>query len=180
MGCHERGVALVNVVVLLTLLLALAQILAEKVWQSSRQAAGAVGREQAFWAAQAGIEGARHRLTSEYRSSAGWQGLLANGLAGRYASSPAWSTMNNGLPVEIFLRDNPDGDNDPRADNDLKIFVLARARGPHGAEALVESLCGLEPAANSAGYPQAGGTGGPATEASDPTLLPVSTYAMKP
>ena len=55
MGCRERGVALVNVVVILTLLLILAHILAEKVWQSSRQAAGAVGRERAFWAAQAGI-----------------------------------------------------------------------------------------------------------------------------
>lgn len=180
MACRESGVALINVMVLLTLLLTLAHILAEKVWQSSRQAAGAVGREQAFWAAQAGVEEARHRLTSEYRSSASWQGFLVNGVAGRYPATPAWTTTSNGLPVEIFVRDNPDGDNDPRADNDLKIFVLARARGPQGAEALVESLCGLAPAATSGGYPQFGGAGGPSAEASDPALLPVSTYAMKP
>lgn len=180
MGCRERGVALVNVVVILTLLLILAHILAEKVWQSSRQAAGAVGRERAFWAAQAGIEAARHRLTSEYRSSANWQGLLANGLAGCYAATPAWTIMSNGLPVEIFLRDNPDGDNDPRADNDLKLFVLARARGPQGEEALIESLCGLDPGAAAGGYPQSGSAGSLSGEASDPALLPVSTYAMKP
>lgn len=180
MACRERGVALVNVVVMLALLLALAHILAEKIWQSSRQVAGAAGRDQAFWAAQAGIEWARHRLAVEYRDSAGWQTCLAGGVAGRYPAMPAWTTASNGLGVEIFVRDNPDGDNDPGRDNDLKIFVLARARGPQGTETLIESLCGLTPPTGPNGYPQAGGANDTAGEILDPALLPVSTYAMKP
>ena len=58
---------------------------------------------------------------------------------------PIWTCTVNGIPVEIFLRDNPDGDDDPRIDNDLKIFVLARAKGPGETEAMLECLCGFDP-----------------------------------
>ncbi len=67
-----------------------------------------------------------------------------------YPTTPGWVTQVNGIEVEIFLRDNPDGDGDLSRDNDLKIFVLARARGREGIEAMVESLCGFTPAANGA------------------------------
>ena len=56
---------------------------------------------------------------------------------------PAWVTQVNGVEVELYLRDNPDGDGDVRRDNDLKVFVLARARRRVGVEVMVESLCGL-------------------------------------
>ena len=45
----------------------------------------------------------------------------------------------------VFLRDNPDGDHDFQADNDLKIFVLSRARDSRGRSAIVEALCELVP-----------------------------------
>jgi hypothetical protein len=81
----------------------------------------------------------------------------------------------NGLPVEIYLRDNPDGDGDLRKDNDLKVFVLARARGRQGAEAIIESLCGFDLSVTS-------GWGQPATSANaaGPSLseLPVRTYGV--
>ena len=144
MLCKERGMALVSVLLLLTLLLTLAHILTEKVWQSTRQTADAANREQVFWAAQAGIESARQRLGASYTSSGGWQNLLMTNLLHAYPDTPAWTTEINGLPVEIYLRDNPDGDGDVRKDNDLKLFVLARARGSRGAEAMIESLCGFD------------------------------------
>jgi hypothetical protein len=143
MACNERGMALINVVLILSVLLAMAHLLAEKVWQSTRQTADANHREQVFWAAQAGIETARQLLSDDYAESGGWQTFLAAGTTSNYPSSPAWVTQVNGVEVEIYLRDNPDGDDDVRHDNDLKVFVLARARGRVGVEAMVESLCGF-------------------------------------
>ncbi len=180
MACRERGMALVNVVLLLTMLLTLAHTLADKVWQSSRVATAAAGRDRAFWAAQAGIEWARHRLAGDYRDSGGWQDRLIGGAADRYPGTPAWTTESNGLPVEIFLRDNADGDDDPARDNDLKIYVLARARSPLGDETLVEALCGLDPTGAAWNTNRSGRTGESTTGAIDPDQLPVSTYTVKP
>lgn len=172
MDCNERGVALVSVVVLLSLLLLLAHILAEKVWQSTRQGGAAASREQLRWAAQAGIEGARSQLAAGYAGSGGWQSWLADGSPLGYPAAPAWVSEVNGLAVEIFLRDNPDGDGDAHSDNDLKLFVLARARSSAGAEAMIESLCGfvLPAAAGPAQPPVAGGPG--------LAGLPVSSYGL--
>lgn len=173
MACSERGMALISVVLLLTMLLALAHILAAKVWQSTRQTAAAAHREQLFWAAQAGIESARQQLTASYSSSGGWQSFLTAGTPQAYPAASAWVCEVNGVPVEIYLRDNPDGDDDVQTDNDLKIFVLARARGRRGAEAIVESLCGFDPSAT-AGQDQPGFQGNSA--AAGLSELPVSTY----
>lgn len=172
MACNERGMALVSVVLILTVLLTLAHIFTEKVWQSTRQGANAANREQVFWAAQSGIEAARQQLTADYVGSGGWQTYLTASTIQRYPAAPAWVTEINGLPVEIYLRDNPDGDSDVGKDNDLKIFVLARARGRRGAEAMVESLCGFDLSAT-VGYLPTAGSGGSQTNLSDE---PVSTY----
>lgn len=156
MVCKQRGMALISVLLLLTLLLTLAHILSEKVWQSTRQTADAANRQQTFWAAQAGIESARQQLGVNYNNSAGWQGFLTANTFRAYPAMPAWTTVINGLPVEIFLRDNPDGDGDVRRDNDLKLFVLARARGRRGTEAVIESLCGFNLSSIDEGSPGAG------------------------
>jgi hypothetical protein len=174
MACNERGMVLVSVVLMLTVLLAMAHILTEKVWQSTRQGANAAIREQVFWAAQAGIEAARQQLAAGYASSGGWQTYLTASTLQTYPAAPAWVTEVNGLPIEIYLRDNPDGDGDAGRDNDLKIFVLARARGRRGAEAMVESLCGFDLSAT-AGYAPAAGSGSSQTNLSDE---PVSTYGI--
>ena len=145
MVCNQRGMALVSVLLVLTVLLTLGHILAEKIWHSTRQAGAADRRTQLFWATQAGIETARQRLASSYAESRGWQTYLNPGTAPAYPQTPTWTCNVNGIPVEIFLRDNPDGDDDPRIDNDLKIFVLARAKGPGETEAMLECLCGFDP-----------------------------------
>lgn len=147
MACNQRGMALVSVLLVLAVLLTLAHILAEKIWHSTRQAGAADRRAQLFWAAQAGVETARQRLASSYAESHGWQTYLNPGTAPAYPGAPTWTCTVNGIPVEIFLRDNPDGDDDPRIDNDLKIFVLARAAGPGGTTAMLESQCGFDPPA---------------------------------
>lgn len=143
MACNERGMALVSVVLVLAVLLTMAHLLAEKVWQSTRQIAEANHREQVFWAAQAGIESARQQLSSNYSGTGGWRTFLSNGVGRNYPATPVWGDEISGVQVEVFVRDNPDGDGDVRRDNDLKVFVLARARGRGGQEAMVESLCGF-------------------------------------
>ena len=175
MVCNERGMALVSVIMTLTVLLILAHILTEKVWQSTRQAADSANREQLFWAAQAGVESARQRLGASYASSGGWQNFLMANTPLAYPAAPAWEVEINRQPVEIYLRDNPDGDGDVRHDNDLKIFVLARARGRRGNEAIVESLCGLDLSVT-AGRDQPGRS----ANAADASLseLPVTTYGV--
>lgn len=175
MACNERGMALVSVVLMLTVLLALAHILAEKVWQSTRQTADAANREQVFWAAQAGIELARQQLAVNYVSTGGWQDFLTGDISQAYPAAPAWVNDVNGLPVEIYLRDNPDGDGDTRRDNDLKVFVLARAHGRRGAESIVESLCGFALPATGGSGPRAGQTAGAGV---DLASQPVSTYGI--
>lgn len=172
MVCNQRGMAMISVLLLLTLLLTLAHILSEKVWQSTRQTADAANREQAFWAAQAGIESARQLLGVNYLHSAGWQSFLTANMFRTYPVTPAWTTVINGLPVEIFLRDNPDGDGDVRRDNDLKLFVLARARGRRGAVAMIESLCGF--GLSSADEEQSGA--GSSAMGADLSSLPVNAY----
>ena len=175
MACNQRGMTLVSVVLVLAVLLTLAHVLAEKIWQSTRQAGAADRREQVFWAAQAGIEAARQRLATSYADSRGWGNYLTSGTAQLYPQTPAWTDTVNGIPVEIFLRDNPDGDGDLQFDNDLKIFVLARARGPGGIEAMVESLCGFDqPAA--AGTTETGRATGDILV--DLSAQPVSTYEI--
>lgn len=171
MAYSERGMALINVVLILAVLLAMAHLLAEKVWQSTRQTADANHRQQVFWAAQAGIEAARQGLSADYATAGGWQAYLTADTPGRYPSTPTWLIQVNGIAVEIFLRDNTDGDGDPGRDNDLKLYVLARARGREGIEAMVECLCGFTPAVNG-NVPQSG------LSASELAGQPVTTYGI--
>lgn len=173
MLCRERGMALINVVVMLAILLALSHILCEKIWQSARQATAASAREQVFWAAQAGIEDARDRLASAYIDSALWSNFLVSETPLTYPATPAWETSLNGINIAVFLRDNEDGDGNHRRDNDLKIYILGRARGAGGAEVCIECLAGFVPAS----------ANDPASAARDPENLirnlaeqPVDTY----
>ena len=48
MVCNQRGMALVSVLLVLTVLLTLGHILAEKIWHSTRQAGAADRRTQLF------------------------------------------------------------------------------------------------------------------------------------
>ena len=158
MRCHEQGLALVTVLVLLAVLLVVALVFSDKVARAISDTARAGTREQALQAAGAGIEWARRQLAVTYRSSSGWAGYLAQAPdAERYPAQPAFETTIGGLTVTIFLRDNPDGDGDPRRDNDLQLFVLARAHPAVGPDVLVESLCEFESGADS--YRQAGHDG---------------------
>jgi hypothetical protein len=77
----------------------------------------------------------------------------------------------NGFEVELYLRDNADGDGDVRRDNDLKVFVMARASGRRSLETMVESLCGFTTLENG----QDDRSGWSATEHAD---LPVITYGI--
>ncbi|NIQ11962.1 MAG: hypothetical protein GWO23_20990, partial [Gammaproteobacteria bacterium] len=131
MHFNERGMALVSVIVILAVLMTLAQILFEKVWSSTRQAAKAGSREQVYWAAQSGIEAARKRLTNTYATSLNWSNYFTS-TQGVYSATPVWSYSISGVIVDIFLRDNPDGDNTFQMDNDLKVFVLSRAKKGQG------------------------------------------------
>ena len=84
---------------------------------------------------------------------------------------PAWVTQVNDVEVELYLRDNPDGDGDVRRDNDLKVFVLARARRRVGVEVMVESLCGFSTPGNG----QDARSGVSVNELAD---QPVATYGL--
>lgn len=183
MPCRERGLALVTVLLLLALLLVMALVLSDKAINAIRDTARAGAREQGLQAAGAGIEWARRQLTMTYRSSGGWAAYLAAAPGGeRYPLNPAFGTEVGGVAVDIYLRDNPDGDDDPRRDNDLRLMVLARARPAVGAEIMVESLCGFD--TGGAAYRQSGqdsrhsgqaATAGPA----EPWTAPVSSFHLR-
>jgi hypothetical protein len=156
---------------ILTVLMGLASLLTEKVWKSTRREALADRRTQIFWAAQGGLEDARHALAAHYTDSHGWQDYLDSGVAQGYSATSVWSSTVNGIPVEIFIRDNPDGDDNASRDNDLKVFVLARARDAGGAEVLMEMLCGLDTSIS--GFDREG-----VQRRIDLSALPVATYGL--
>jgi type II secretory pathway pseudopilin PulG len=159
MRCRERGMALVTVLLLLALLLVLALVLGDKVTRAMRSTAATGIRDEALHAAGGGIEWARLQLAITYPTSSGWSTYLAGAPGGeRYPERPVFSTVVGRIPVDIYLRDNPDDDGDPQRDNDLKLLVLARARPPGGPDVLVESLCGFTAAA-ATDYHQAGENG---------------------
>jgi len=170
MACHERGMALVSILFVLALMTAMVVVLTEKVWQSSRSTARVAAQERAFWAASAGIAWARSRLADDYRSSAGWQGYLATTNGEAYPAAPVLTTNINGVPVELYLRDNPDGDGDPRRDSDLRLYLLARACGPLGDCSLVEARCGLAESGLPGSEPYGAGSGVNGAEAGLPEL----------
>ena len=183
MPCPERGLALVTVLFLLALLMVMAVVLSDKVLRATRGATLAGARDQARQAAGAGIEQARRLLAVNYRISSGWTTYLAGAPDGeRYPATPVLSTAIGGVPVDIFLRDNPDGDANPRHDNDLKLLVLARARAGAGPEVLVESLCALDAA--TAGYRQSGEDARRSGQAradgpAEPWAAPVTTFHLR-
>lgn len=183
MPCRERGLALVSVLQLLALLLVIGLMLGEKVLRATRGEILAGVREQALQAAGTGIESARHRLATTYAASSGWALHLAGNPDGeRYPESPVFTLTVGDVPVDIFLRDNPDGDADPRRDSDLKLMVLARARPRGGAAVMVETLCGFD-AATAAGYRQSGGDAGrsggaDADGVAAPWSAPVDTFHL--
>lgn len=155
MACHDEGMALASVVFILALMMVLALVLTDKVLQATRATAAANAREQAISAANAGIEWGRRNLAATYVASDRWQNYLA--LADgdlKYPAEATFSTSVDGLAVDLFVRDNPDGDDDWRADNDLRVFLLARSRAATGHEAMVEALCGFAAADTAAGYSQ--------------------------
>lgn len=155
MRYRERGLALVTILFFLAILMVLALMLSDKVLRATRGTYRAATRDQALQAAAAGIEWARHQLAATYRATSGWSSYLAASTSGtNYPENPAFSTEVGFVSVDIYLRDNPDGDDDPRRDNDLKLFVLSRARTVDGAEILVEGLCGF--IAEDSGYRQWG------------------------
>jgi hypothetical protein len=147
--------ALASVVFVLALLMVLAMILTDKVLKATRGRAASNAREQALSAANAGIEWGRLQLAATYAGSGRWHNYLSRATADlQYPPAPALTTVANGLQVEIFVRDNPDGDDDWQHDNDLRLFMLARARTPLGAEALIEAQCGFAAAHTATGYRQ--------------------------
>ncbi|MCK4535878.1 MAG: hypothetical protein KAT93_02630 [Desulfuromonadales bacterium] len=155
MACREKGMALATVIFVLALLMVLALVLTDKVLKATRGTAAANAREQALSAANAGIEWGRRQLAATYASSDRWRSYLSQASEDlRYPSVPSLTTSTNGLQVDIFLRDNPDGDGDWQCDNDLRIFMLARARTPLGAETIVETLCGFAATQTTTGYRQ--------------------------
>jgi hypothetical protein len=107
--------------------------------------------------------------------------MLARAADGtRYPERPVFTTSIGQVTVDIFLRDNPDGDADPHRDNDLRVFVLARARTADGGDVLVESLCGFAPEAS---YRQAGedprrSGQAPLDGPAEPWVAPLATFQL--
>lgn len=177
MAAEQRGMALVTVLFLLALLLALALVLTDKVLQSTRGLARDSLRERTFWAASAGIEWARLELAEHYRATGNWQDLLP-AMADTYAATPFRTLVVDAIPVELYVRDNPDGDDDPQRDNDLKVLVLARARLGRGPEILVESLCGFASPAFMANTTPSGRSAGGSPEFSSLVAEPIESFQI--
>ena len=155
MACRERGMALASVLFILALLMLLALVLTDKVQRSTR-AVTMVGRHaRNLDAASAGIAWARRQLAIRYTSSGNWRDFLATAPdSGCYPATPTFSFEFDGRNVELFVHDNPDGDNNWQQDNDLQLYLLARLPSAPGPETLIEVLCGFTANMTSGNYHQ--------------------------
>lgn len=154
MASHDRGMALVSVLMLLALFLALGIMLSDKIMASIQNRTRAVSVTRGYWAATAGIEWARQQLVEQYRSSGGWQHYLAGNPTEGYPPTAQFKIISDGIPISLYLRDNPDGDDDPGYDNDLQVYLLARAGHDRTPQVWIESLCRLIPPGPGSAYPQ--------------------------
>lgn len=144
MACREQGMALASVLFIMALLMLLALVLTDKVQQTTRSTSMAQRQTRNLDAASAGIAWARRQLAIRYASSGCWHDFLATAPdTGSYPATPTFSLEFDGRFVELFVRDNPDGDDNWQQDNDLQLFLLARLPAEPGPETLVEALCGF-------------------------------------
>ena len=108
MRCHERGLALVTVLLLLSMLLIIVLVLSDKVINATRGRLRAAARDQALQAAASGIEWGRHQVATSYRDSNGWANFLASAAStGRYPPAPAFQTEFGGTEqsgIDVFWR----------------------------------------------------------------------------
>ena len=155
MACRERGMALASVLFILALLMLLALVLTNKVQQTTRATTMAHRHARNLEAASAGIAWARRQLALRYTSSGNWRDFLATAPdTGHYPATPAFSLEFDGRTVELFVRDNPDGDMNRQQDNDLRLYLLARLPSAPGPETLIEVLCGFTANMTSGNYHQ--------------------------
>lgn len=154
MGSSERGMALVSVLFLLALFLALGTILSDKILHSIQTRSRSAVVERSYWAAAAGIEWGRQRLGEHYQASGGWRDYLAGTEGPHYSAAPCFTIRVDDIPVRLYVRDNPDGDQDFTRDNDLQVYLLAQADAGTGGETRIESLCRLDSDQTGAGYAQ--------------------------
>jgi len=155
MACRERGMALASVLFILALLMLLALVLTDKVQQTTRATAMARRHARNLDAASAGIAWARRQLAIGYASSGNWHDFLATAPdTGHYPDTPTFSLEFDGRSVELFVHDNPDGDNNWQQDNDLQLYLLAHLPAEPGPETIIEVLCGFAADTASENYQQ--------------------------
>lgn len=165
----ERGIALLTVLMMTAIMMVIVSLVGYKVLRSTRGTATEGLKTKAYYAASAGVDSARLQLSEQYITSDYWQNILdpdpANitPAADLYMRSttlePAGFTTSPPLTLQVFIKDNNDGDSDYGIDTDQLVMVNVEAVAPDGRTSSMVEARLLYDDSNS-GYSQLGGSAG--------------------
>ncbi|TYO99931.1 hypothetical protein EDC39_10191 [Geothermobacter ehrlichii] len=174
----DRGIALVTVIMMTACIMAIVTLVAYKVLRSTTDSVAVKSKAQTYHNANAGLENARLILNDQYKSSEFWHYFLDPDSDPNY-SGPATDPDQNknlflratglvpanfgndpDLSIDVFVKDNDDGDGTNAVDTDQLILVNVRAQRTDGAVTMIESRLLFDDSEDS--YSQAGG--GPGKE----------------
>ncbi len=165
----ERGIALLTVLMMTAIMMVIVSLVGYKVLRSTRGTVTEGLKTKAYYAASAGVDSARLQLSDQYIASDYWQNILdpdpANitPAADLYMRSttlePAGFTTSPPLTLQVFIKDNNDGDSDYGIDTDQLVMVNVEAVAPDGrTSSMVEARLLYDD--SDSGYSQLGGSAG--------------------
>lgn len=164
--CHgagrERGVALVLVLSVMSVLLLAGMIGVGVLLGGLRVTAQDVAAKRALFCAEAGLAAGRSFFGVNYTL---WDNYLRCNLDGGCVSYPLTGFADPGAgryPYSVRIIDNLDepGMPNPRHDNDLTVIVEARCVDPDLPQQVLQQVMSLKPSATGNPYQQAGGGNG--------------------
>ncbi|RMF42474.1 MAG: hypothetical protein D6751_11990, partial [Deltaproteobacteria bacterium] len=142
---NDRGVALITVIMMTGCIMAIVTLVAYKVLRSTTNSTSVRSKAVTYQGANAGLEYARMVLNDNYKASQFWQYYLDPDSDPNY-SGPATNPDTNpdlflevddlvpanfsgdpNLGLNVYVRDNNDGDGTNAVDTDQMILVNVRA-----------------------------------------------------
>lgn len=170
----ERGIALVTVIFMTAVIMAIVSLVGYKVLRSIRGSAAEGVKTKTYYAANAGLDSARIYLSDNYISKNYWNYILDPDAEPGYSGAatepsedlymhnsdlePAGFTTDPPITVQVFVKDNNDGDNDYGIDTDQLVMVNVEARAVDGSSTMVEARLLYDDSVDS--YSQLGGSAG--------------------
>lgn len=171
----ERGIALMTVIFMTAVMMVIVSLVGYKVLRSTKGSAAEGIKTKTYYAANAGLDNARIYLSDNYINKNYWNYILDPDAEPGYTGSatnpsedlyqhsgdlePTGFATDPPIAVQVFVKDNNDGDGNYGVDTDQLIMVNVEAVAPDGrTTTMVEARLLYDDSVDS--YSQLGGSAG--------------------